>query len=203
MSPSTELLIRKLYHLYRHTSDNDQKGLFFSQRCMQICRPIPTFAATTRQQIVQYLKDAEMGKIPVEEPSTTQPNDTSEGRNNHSSAQPKFKPRNFYTIRPLIASEFEFSTPDITSAIKLTPAELHQQAVAGKWIGMRVDLWDEGKANEGLLVKVQYWWRQEEVVVGEEMEGDGQGKGWRQCLHDIVYLGPRDGTEGTEGDILE
>jgi hypothetical protein len=170
---------------------------------MQICRPIPTFAATTRKQIVQYLKDAEMGKIPVEEPSTTQPNDTSEGRNNHSSAQPKFKPRNFYTIRPLIASEFEFSTPDITSAIKLTPAELHQQAVAEKWIGMRVDLWDEGKANEGLLVKVQYWWRQEEVVVGEEMEGDGQGKGWRQCLHDIVYLGPRDGTEGTEGDILE
>jgi hypothetical protein len=170
---------------------------------MQICRPIPTFAATTRQQIVQYLKDAEKGKIPVEEPYTTQPSDTSEGRNNNSSAQPKFKTRKLYTIRPLIASEFEFSTPDITSAINLTPWQLHQQAIAEKWIGMRVDLWDEGEANEGLLVKVQYWWCEGDVVIGEEMEGDGQGKGWRQCLHDIVYLGPRDGTEGTEGEILE
>jgi hypothetical protein len=207
MSSSTDTLIRKLYHFYRHTTDIDQKGLYFSPTCMQICRPIPTFAATTREQIVQYLKDAERGKIPVEDNPTERLNSSNnEGKDttstNHSSSEPK--PPSLYTIRPLLlSSEFEFSTQEITSAINLSPYQLHQQAVAERWIGMRVDLWDENEANEGLLVKVQYWWREESVGDGEELEGDERGRGWRQCLHDIMYLGPRDGTEGVEGEVLE
>jgi hypothetical protein len=199
MSLSTETLIRKLYHTYRHTSDIEQKGLFFSPTCMQICRPIPSFAATTRGQIVQYLKDAEKGKIPVEDVSKQESMQTKGEEVNDENP----KRRSLYTIRPLIPSEFEFSTSDITSAVHLAPTQLREQASAEKWIGMRVDLWDEGEANEGLLVKVQYWWREEDVVAGEEMEGDGEKKGWRQCLHDIMYLGPRDGSEGKEGEVLE
>jgi hypothetical protein len=204
MSSSTETLIQQLYRSYRHTSDIDQKGLFFSPTCMQICRPIPTFAAKTREQIVQYLKDAEKGKIPVEDISEGQSIDTiEEARNGNSLTNSKSKPRSFYTIRILLPSELEFSTPEVTSAIHLTPSQLHQQADAEEWVGMRVDLWDEGDMNEGLLVKVQYWWRNEEVIAGEEMVDDVEGKGWRHCLHDIMYLGPRDGTEGKEGEVLE
>jgi hypothetical protein len=171
---------------------------------MQICRPIPAFAATTRELIVQYLKDAEKGKIPVEDTSEGQSIvTTEEARDDTSPASSNSKPRSLYTIRPLLPSEFEFSSPDITSAIHLIPSQLYQQAVAEAWIGMRVDLWDEGNVNEGLLVKVQYWWRKEELTAGEEMEGDAEGKGWRQCLHDITYLGPRDGSEGMEGEVQE
>ena len=67
---------------------------------------------------------------------------------------------------------------------------------------MRVDLWDEGGEEDGLLVKVQYWWRFEEIP--EHERGDEQAMGWRQCLHDIMYLGPKDGTEGEDGlEVLE
>lgn len=48
---------------------------------------------------------------------------------------------------------------------------------------MRVDLWNDegldGLGNKkGLLVKVRYWWGQENGV-------------WLQTLHVITYLGPR------------
>jgi hypothetical protein len=29
--------------------------------------------------------------------------------------------------------------------------------------------------------------------------GNDQIMGWRQCLHDIMYLGPMDGTKGEAG----
>jgi hypothetical protein len=69
---------------------------------------------------------------------------------------------------------------------------------------MRVDLWDEGGEDEGLLVKVQYWFRLEETLERQRVMGDDGWMGWKQCLHDITYLGPKDGTEGQEGlEILE
>jgi hypothetical protein len=178
----TETLLKTLYHTYRHTSDFHQKGLFFSPTCMQICRPIPSYAATTREQIVQYLKDAEKGKV---------------ANQNQSSGEQLTKDR--YTIRPLLPAEIEFSTPDVTEHIGHAPTELAQLAREEGWVGMRVDLW-----TEGLLVKVQYWWRRVSVVVGEEVEGDEGGMGWRQCLHDIMYLGKSDGTESEEGlEVME
>lgn len=106
--------------------------------------------------------------------------------------KPLTRNASYYTIRPLLPSEHTFGTAVATAAIGLTPAALAASAEAEGWIGMRVDMWDEG-SEEGLLVKVQYWWRLE----AERDEEDG--KVWRQCLHDIMYLGPRDGTEGTEG----
>jgi hypothetical protein len=193
MSTSTEALIKKLYHKYRHTTDIDAKGLFFSPKCIQICKPIPSYAATTREQIVQYLKDAEKGDVPAVSDDSATP---SQGDVNPT----KQKPRGNYTIRPLLPNEHTFTDP---SAINLTSSQLHQQSNDEAWIGMRVDLWGMAAGDGDLLVKVQYWWREEDVVKGEELEGDVAGKGWRQCAHDIMYLGPRDGSEGAVGEVLE
>jgi hypothetical protein len=178
--------IKTLYNTYRHTTSPSSKGHFFSPTCLQICRPDPSYAATTRAQIVQYLQDAERGKVPLKQnaDSDNQPRPRKENPVAGDTAR--------YTIRSLVASEHTFGDGAATAAIGLTPAKLQAKAEAEGWIGMRVDLWDEG-VEEGLLVKVQYWWRLE----AEGNEEDG--KVWRQCLHDIMYLGPRDGTEGAGG----
>ncbi|EFQ86930.1 hypothetical protein CFE70_008133 [Pyrenophora teres f. teres 0-1] len=105
------------------------------------------------------------------------------------------KNKSLYTIRPLSPSEFEFGTDEMTRAIGLTIPQLKQKAVSEEWVGMRVDLWDEGTKSD-LLVKVQYWWRFEEVSDGERVMDEKQSMGWRQCLHDIIYLGPKDGSQG-------
>jgi hypothetical protein len=192
--------IKDLYHAYRHTEDLGHKGLFFSPDCLQICRPTPSYAATTREEIVQYLKDAQQGKVPVDIPTSppTESLATSAPALGHSP-----KGRGVYTIRPLRPSEMEFGTENVTRPIGMTPDEVKQKAQEEGWSGMRVNLWDEG-GEGGLLVRVQYWWRLEKVSDEELMANDQQGKSWRQCLHDIMYLGPKYGTEIAEGlEILE
>ena len=160
---ATEADLKKLYAAYRHTSDIDEKGQFFSPSCIQICRTQPAYAATNRETIVRYL---------------------------HESASDAPKPKGCYTIRPLRADEFEFSTDETVKAAGFeTARQLKEKAESEGWVGMRVDLWS-GDIPEGMLVKVQYWWKKEAGT-------------WMQILHDIMYLGPRDGTEGTEGEILE
>jgi hypothetical protein len=194
MSSSPTTTIKQLYHAYRQTPDFDAQGLFFSPTCMQICRPIPTYAATSRAEIVKYAKDAAAGEVPTEKDSSasTQKTDAvdSEG------AQ---KEEKSYTIRPLDPSEYEFSTDAIAAHVGCKVADLEAKSKAEKWVGMRVDVWFGGAKKEGLLVKVQYWWRYEAVKEGEEVEGDTDGFGWRQCFHDIIYLGPKDGTQGGGG----
>jgi hypothetical protein len=181
MPVPTQTLLQTLYHAYRHTPDIDAKGLFFSPTCIQICDPIPSYAATTRAQIVQYLKDAEKGNVPAPASSSEQPK--------------KMTARGNYTIRPLRPDEHVFSD---VSAINLTHAQLLQRSQDEGWVGMRVDLWGMDQEEGGMLVKVRYWWREEEVRDGEELDGDVAGRGWRQCGHHIVYLGKKDGTEGEE-----
>lgn len=120
---------------------------------------------------------------------------------------PLYKPvvgeniRGVYTIRPLASSEAsDFGTAEVTSEVGMQPDELREKAEEESWVGMRVDLWDEGAPVEGsLFVKVQYWWRWEDVTAEEKLEGDEGKEGWRQCLHDIVYIGKKDGSEGEEG----
>lgn len=229
MATSEQKQIKKLYHAYRHTQDIDQKGLFFSPKCMQICRPVSSYAATSRDGIVQYLKDAQGDKVPGTSTSSTTKNGTSpiiansrakaqtrdetrqtatlnEGneRPRHEDTRLKPKPRSVYTIRPLHPSEHEFGSNTITAPVGFKPTALQTKAKDEGWIGMRVDLWSEGGTGSSLLVKVQYWWRREPVKPGEEIQGDSHGFGWRQCLHDIMYLGPKDGSEGEEGlQVLE
>lgn len=105
--------------------------------------------------------------------------------------------KSFYTIRPLTDGEKEFGNDEsaIPAGFDSAP-RIKLIAENERWVGMRVDLWDdEGTDSEGealgILVKVQYWWK--EVLSGE----------WLQILHDIMYLGSRDGTEGTQGQIVE
>ncbi|CCF32543.1 hypothetical protein CH063_00823 [Colletotrichum higginsianum] len=165
--------LKSIYASYRHTVDIDAKGAFFSPSCYQICRPNPSFAATSRGTIVRYLHEHA-------------------AKNNSTTP----KKRGFYTIRPLRDAEYEFGTDEQVAPAGFSSAlEVRNKAIKEGWFGMRVDLWDErsedGANNAGdLLVKVQYWWRKEDGV-------------WTQIFHDIVYIGPRDGTEGIDGEILE
>lgn len=171
--------LKQLYSAYRHTSDISSKGNFFSSTCLQICRPQPSFAARDRETIVQYLREAS-GQGADTSSSTIEEKD-------------KLSKKSYYTIRPIREEEFEFGTDDqVKPAGFATADDLKQKAKTEGWIGMRVDLWDEeGKdGSEGRLVKVQYWWRKEE-------------QGWIQICHDIMFIGPRDGTEGSQSELLE
>lgn len=179
--PSSAIIdqLKQLYSAYRHTSDISAKGDFFSSTCLQICRPQPSFAARDRETIVRYLREAS-GQ------DANAPSSTTEVINEPSK-------RSYYTIRHIREEEFEFGTDDqVKPAGFATADDLKQKARAEGWVGMRVDLWDEeGKdGSEGRLIKVQYWWRKEE-------------QGWIQICHDIMYIGPRDGTEGSQGERLE
>lgn len=179
--PSSELTshLKQLYAAYRHTSDISLKGNFFSPTCIQICRPRPSFAACDRETIVRYLQEA-----------AGQDHDTTSSTTEAINKQPK---KSYYTIRPLREDEFEFGTDEQVKPAGFAAADdVKQKAKAEGWVGMRVDLWDEEgeDGNEGLLVKVQYWWRKEE-------------QGWIQISHDIMYIGSRDGTEGSQGELLE
>lgn len=161
--------LKALYLAYRSTPDIDAKGLFFSAECMQICRPNPAYAATNRETIVRYVREASEGGVDGESLGTK------EG----------------FSIRPLRHDEFYFGGDEaVTAPVGLTISELKDKAKNEGWVGMRVDLWfydEHHPEKDGLLVKVQYWWRKE-------------GESWIQILHDIMYMGPLDGTQGTQGD---
>ena len=100
-------------------------------------------------------------------------------------------------MRPLRPGEFGFGSDDITAPVGLTVEQMKSRAIQEGWVGMRVNLWDEGR-EEGLLVKVQYWWRLRETANNKRLAGDHSGTDWDQCLHDIMFLGPKDGTENEE-----
>ena len=155
--------LKVLYEKYRATTDMDLRGLFFSPQCVQICRTNPDYAATSREGIVEYMRESH-----------------------------DFVPsKGHYTIRPLRDDEFTFETDDVVAPTGLTSAILEQRAKAENWVGTRVDLWWEAAEEKNeILVKVQYWWRKEQDE-------------WLQVLHDIMYMGPLDGTEGQEGQVFD
>ncbi|KAL6710052.1 hypothetical protein ACN47E_009843 [Coniothyrium glycines] len=184
--------IKKRYHEYRHTENIDEKGSFFSQTCMLICRPTPSYAASSRDEIVGYLKDAQQGKVLTEDRLKS-----SAGPATISKEIKSKRRRGVYTIRPLQDSEFDFGDETTTAPVGMTPVEMRTKATDEGWIGMRVDLWDQG-GEAGLLVKVHYWWRCEERPKTQHEPFQSRGGDWMQCLHDIVYIGPKDGTEGSQ-----
>lgn len=191
--------LKKVYAEYRHTTELQAKARFFSPDCRQVCRPAPAFAATNRDTIMRYLRETS-GKASesiqqyAEDPGTggsasTPSKETTTGLSTRKTS--------FYTIRPLTGGEIEFGTDETAAPAGFGSAtDIKLRADREGWVGMRVDLWDdEGEDFEGralgILVKVQYWWKQD--VAGE----------WLQILHDILYLGSRDGTEGNQEEILE
>lgn len=161
--------IKSRYTTYYHTADPDAKGLFYSRDCMQICRPLPSYAAKNGATIVQFLHDA---------------------LKNGQSMNNKFADaESGCTIRPLRPDEVEFETDDVVAPVGKTSDELRQQAEKEGWVGTRVEMWFPVPDGSQMLCKVHYWWRKE-------------GNEWMQVLHDIMYMGPRDGSEGMEGEII-
>lgn len=85
--------------------------------------------------------------------------------------------------------EIEFASDYITNPAGFKASGLKKKAKNERWEGMRIDLWFDDGFNKCVLVKVKYWWRKE-------------GGEWLQILHDIMYMGPRDGSEGSDSQVL-
>ncbi|RGP77158.1 heat shock 70 kda 12b [Fusarium longipes] len=181
--------LRDLYRQYRQTKDINSKAAFFSPHCHQVCRTDPSYAAEDRETIIKYL--LESGPV-IEEIYRR------EGWLEDQTRISTDPPRSFYSMRPLTNTE----TSDFGTIKELAPAgfksvdEVKEKAKVEKWEGLRVNMWTEDGADRGILVKVHYWWRME-----TSQSEDGV---WKQILHDILYLGPRDGTEkDVGGEIIE
>jgi len=174
--------LMKLYAEYRRAPSIEEKAAFFSPQCMQICRPYPFYGARDRDTIIRYLQESAIAQSGIE--VIDQAVRSSSGAT-----------KGYYTIRPLRADEREFGNDEEAKLALASANEVYEKAKSEDWVGLRVDLWmdngtESGTVLDGLMVKVRYWWRKE----GEE---------WLQIMHHIIYLGARDGTEGSEGEVLE
>ncbi|KAH6886277.1 hypothetical protein B0T10DRAFT_490931 [Thelonectria olida] len=178
--------LREIHHQYRQTPDPEGKKFFYSTECRQICRQDPSYAARERDTIARYLKESGALVNRVLRDA---------GLIDDASGTLQVK-ASCYTVRPLTESESdEFGTTEVVAPAGFSSVEdIQAKARSDKWKGLRVNMWTDDGFGKGLLVKVKYWWRLEEAEVGGEV--------WRQILHDILYLGPRDGTEESEGGIL-
>ncbi|KAF5661430.1 hypothetical protein FHETE_8492 [Fusarium heterosporum] len=173
----------ELYRQYRGTKSIESKADFFSPECHQICRTEPSYAAQDRDTIVRYL--LESGEVLARIYKEA-------GWNGDESNGNSLPPRSFYTMRPLTGSESsEFGTIEVLKPAGFISLEqVKALAKAEAWAGLRVNMWTQDDRSRGILVKVQYWWRKE--------PSDSAGE-WKQILHDIMYLGPVDGTERDAG----
>ncbi|CEI61718.1 hypothetical protein FVEN_g2783 [Fusarium venenatum] len=178
-----------LYREYRQTKDVADKAVFFSPQCHQICRTNPSYAAKDSETIIKYLLEAgpviediyrNAGWLQDQTRTETDP------------------PRSFYSMRPLNSNEMT----DFGAIKELAPSgfesveEVRNKAKNEKWEGLQVNMWTEDGTDRGILVKVHYWWRMEPL--GSEVGT------WKQIFHDILYLGPRDGTEtDAGGEVVE
>ncbi|KAJ9608985.1 hypothetical protein H2200_006756 [Cladophialophora chaetospira] len=203
--------LKQLYHSYRHTEYIPSKAKFFSPTLMQVCRPIPNFSALNRDTVILYLINSagfddlesyERAQLsPATRGITTESTDPEAATDKATEAAPgivKVKAlsgKNYYSIRPLESDEeSEIPAEDVVAPLGMTPAQLNEMRQKEDWVGMRVDLWDDDSDGKGPLIRVKYWWRKENVNGEEE---------WLQCLHDIMSIGERDGTEGEGGQVLE
>ncbi len=200
------ITLKQLYHSYRHTEHIPSKAGFFSPTLMQVCRPMPNYCAVNRNTVIQYLleaagfKDLEDYERAKSSSAASESTSSEAAKDEEVAAPGKIKVKalqgkSYYSIRPLKSEEELEVLPDnIVAPLSLTPAQLDEQRRRESWVGMRVDLWDDEGGGKGRLIRVKYWWRKE-AVNGEEE--------WMQCLHDIVSIGERDGSEGKEGEVLE
>ncbi|KAF9774551.1 hypothetical protein IL306_007415 [Fusarium sp. DS 682] len=175
----------KLYREYRDTKSIESKADFFSKECRQICRTDPEYAAKERDIILRFLRESGQVFARVYGEAGWDINEMDPA-----------SVKSFYTMRPLEESE----KSDFGTMRELGPAgftsldEVRDKAKAENWEGLRVNMWTEDSKARGILVKVQYWWRKE-----SESKDGGE---WKQILHDIMFLGPVDGTERDGGGIL-
>ena len=169
---STSTHLTALYRSYFNAPLPSDKATFYSTSCMQICRPDPSFAAKNADGIVAYLEAERTRSKPKDDPF--------KGRQ----AEPELQVhcnRCSYTIRPLTSDEMEFGSDEVCLPAGFTAEQMRVKAQREAWRGMRVDLvLGDGT---GRVVEVRYWWR---------LEARDEGKDeWKQCLHDILYIGPQ------------
>jgi hypothetical protein len=177
--------LREIHHQYRQTPDPEDKKFFYSTECRQMCRQDPSYAARERDTIVRYLKESgELVNRVLRDA----------GLVDDASGTLQVK-ASCYTVRPLTESEAdEFGTSAVVTPAGFSSVEdVRDKAKSENWKGLRVNMWTDDGNGKGLLVKVKYWWRLEDAEV--------DGGVWRQVLHDILYLGARDGTEESDGGI--
>ncbi|KIH93778.1 hypothetical protein SPBR_04476 [Sporothrix brasiliensis 5110] len=189
-SPEITNRLKKLYADYRNTADIDARGRFFAADCRQICRPKPTYAAQNRATIVRYLHES--SGLSINGASVTE-------------EEASKKKKSFATIRPLRPEEFDFGNDELVQhAGFATVDDLKRHAEQRGWVGMHVDLWEEEEDGEktadglsqGTLIKVQYWWARDQSK--DAADGD-----WIQVFHDIMYIGPLDGTQGLDSELIK
>ena len=167
---------------------------------------MPNYCALNRDAVIQYLleaagfkdnEDYERKQSPSAAAESTKAT-TLENKDVIAPGKVKVKglqEKSYYSIRPLKSDEEREILPEyLVAPLSMTPAQLDEQRRRESWVGMKVDLWDDEGDDKGRLIGVKYWWRKEVVDGGEE---------WLQCLHDIVSIGERDGSEGKDGEVLE
>ena len=200
-----ETALIALYDAYFETPSPQDKGTFYSRHCRQICRPHPSFAARDPATIVGYLEASRRAHASPSKP----PSGAAEGEGKDDEDDPH-PDKGSYTIRPLRPEEVgEFGSDEVCLPAGLGAEEMAEVARREGWRGMRVDL-SLGDGT-GRVVEVKYWWKWEGGVgdeggkgergeEGKEGRGGGGGGEWKQCLHDILYIGPpRNGGDGGVG----
>ncbi|KAH6961975.1 hypothetical protein BKA56DRAFT_598160 [Ilyonectria sp. MPI-CAGE-AT-0026] len=176
-----------LYAQYRQTKEPEGKGAFYSEKCLQICRQDPTYAARDGATIVRYLGEGGVLVARILREAGQLKEGESVGSNTKA---------NYYTIRRLTTAEAtDFGTNEhVIPAGFSSVTEVQSRAKSENWVGMKVDMWMDDGDGKGFMVKAKYWWRLEKA--------DNETGVWKQIMHDIVYLGVRDGTEGADGGVL-
>ncbi|KAK6541854.1 hypothetical protein TWF694_007632 [Orbilia ellipsospora] len=191
-SPLTPRL-REEYAAYRASqttlfTDPAKTAIFFSPTCAQICRQMPNYTADNRDIIIKYLQESRQEK-PAEDAGGSKPSEEEASKDEKAGSG--------WKMRELTATEREN-----------VPEEFRDRIVPEKWEGRRVVMWDPKGAGKGItnlvgegrrVVVVNYWWRMEKVPEDGDDE-DGEGR-WRQCLHDILYIGAEG--EWPEGMVNE
>ncbi|RXG42988.1 hypothetical protein VDGE_30622 [Verticillium dahliae] len=94
-------VLSKQYADYRHAPDIEARAAFISPHCRQICRPHPSYGASDRQAILEYLYEAS-GERPYDK--TTTP--IQQILQSQAGVPPGAKA--YYTIRPLTQGELNF-----------------------------------------------------------------------------------------------
>src|SRR6186713_2361321 len=136
-SPLTPHLVSEYaaYRVANAGTDDSKIAYFFSPTIHQTCRPLPSFSATTREEIIAYLAHHRQNV-----------------QASVSAGAPKVEGK--WDLRELTEEEKK----DI-------PEEFKEISRKEGWEGRRVDLWDEVEGQNGgdrkNKVVVNYYWRME------------------------------------------
>ncbi|EPS43106.1 hypothetical protein H072_2852 [Dactylellina haptotyla CBS 200.50] len=183
--------LREEYAAYRASqttlfTDPAKTAVYFSPTCAQVCRQLPNYTADNRDTIIRYLQESRQ-----EKPTA----DAGGSELSEEAGSKDAKPGSGWNMRELAATERENVSEEFRDRVEREG-----------WEGRRVVMWDPKGAGKGItdvagggrrVVVVNYWWRKERVPE----DGDDEEGRWRQCLHDILYIGAEG--EWPEGMVKE